>query len=240
MTLLCILFAVFLVTAIFSMADMLIRNETMHAKEIHGNWHIQIHGLTESEASVIAARDDVAAASWYNVVGLDGDSAYQMDGRQAVLCGIEEPFRTNIMRYFPADSSIAANDEVILTPNAQALLSVTVGGTVTLDTPAGTYTFRVTGFRSDDSRFVSNNGTGETTALLVDDDQIGVFMNITVFRQILSANGRISNPVYYIQFDRYASMAKAIREIQAQYGLTDTDIEQNFILMGLAGLATTR
>lgn len=237
MTLLCILFAVFLVTAIFSMADMLIRSETMHAKEIHGNWHIQIHGLTESEASAIAARDDVAAASWYDVTALDGDSPYQIGGKQAVLCGIEEPFRTDIMRYFPADSNVAENDEAILTPNAQAQLGVAAGDTVTLDTPAGSYAFRVTGFRSDDSRFASNNGTGETTALLVDDDQIGVFLNITAFRQILSANGETGSPMFYVQFDRHASMAKAIREIKAQYDLTDADIEQNFILMGLAGLS---
>lgn len=237
MTLLCILFAVFLVTAIFSMADMLIRSETMHAKEVHGNWHIQIHDLTESEAAAIAARDDVVAASWYDVTALDEDSPYQIGGKQAVLCGIEEPFRTDIMRYFPAASSVAKNDEAILTPNAQALLGVAVGDTVTLDTPAGSYAFRVTGFRSDDSRFASNNGTGETTALLVDDDQIGVFMSITAFHQILSANGETGSPVFYVQFDSHANIGKAIREIGTQYGLTDADIEQNFILMGLAGLS---
>ena len=237
MTLLCILFAVFLVTAIFSMADMLIRSETMHAKEVHGNWHIQIHDLTESEAAAIAARDDVVAASWYNVTALDEDSPYQIGGKQAVLCGIDEAFRTNIMRYFPAGSSVATDDEAILTPNAQALLGVAVGDTVTLDTPAGSYAFRVTGFRSDDSRFASNNGTGETTALLVDDDQIGVFMSITAFRQILSANGETGSPVFYVQFDSHANIGKAIREIGTQYGLTDADIEQNFILMGLAGLS---
>nr|WP_297176511.1 ABC transporter permease [uncultured Agathobaculum sp.] len=237
MTLLCILFAVFLVTAIFSMADMLIRSETMHAKEVHGNWHIQIHDLTESEASAIAARDDVAAASWYDVTALDKDSPYQIGGKQAVLCGIDEAFRTNIMRYFPAGSSVATDDEAILTPNAQSLLGVAAGDTITLDTPAGSYSFRVTGFRSDDSQFASNNGTGETTALLVDDDQIGVFMSITAFRQILSANGETGSPVFYVQFDSHANIGKAIREIGTQYGLTDADIEQNFILMGLAGLS---
>lgn len=237
MTLLCIIFAVFLVTAIFSMADMLIRSETMHAKQTHGNWHIQIHDLTESEAEGIAARADVAAASWYDVVNLDGICAYQIDGKQAALCGIQEPFRTDIMNYFSESSSIAADDEIILTPNAKTLLGVDTGGTVTLDTPAGRYSFRVTGFRSDDSRFVSNNGTGETTALLVDENQIGVFMNITAFRRILADNGDTGNPVYFVQFGRHANIKKAIQEIRTQCGLADTDIEQNFILMGLAGLS---
>ncbi len=237
MTLLCIIFAVFLVTAIFSMADMLIRNETMHAKETHGNWHIQIQNLTESEAKSIAARADVAAASWYHTAGLDGSRKYQINGKQAVLCGIEEPFRTDIMSYFSESSSIAANDEVILTPNAKALLGVDTDSTVILDTPAGSYPFRVTGFRSDDSKYASNNGTGETTALLVDDDQIGVFMNIAALRQILSDNGDTGSPVYFVQFGRHANLKKAIAAIQAQCNLADEDMKQNFILMGLAGLS---
>ncbi|MEI3102080.1 MAG: hypothetical protein V8T45_10200 [Oscillospiraceae bacterium] len=40
MTLLCIIFAVFLVTAIFSMADMAICMEKSRVIEEHGYWHI--------------------------------------------------------------------------------------------------------------------------------------------------------------------------------------------------------
>ena len=169
--------------------------------------------------------------------GLDGSRKYQINGKQAVLCGIEEPFRTDIMSYFSESSSIAANDKVILTPNAKALLGVDTGSTVILDTPAGSYPFRVTGFRSDDSKYASNNGTGETTALLVDDDQIGVFMNIAALRRVLSDNGDTGSPVYFVQFDRHANLKKAIAAIQAQCNLADEDMKQNFILMGLAGLS---
>ena len=126
MTLLCIIFAVFLVTAIFSMADMLVQSETMHTKETHGNWHIQIQNITESDAQTIRTRTDVAAASWYDVVNLDQSRAYTIDGRQAALCGIEEPFRTDIMRYFDEASSVQADDAAILTPNAKELQWATV------------------------------------------------------------------------------------------------------------------
>ena len=47
MTLLCIIFAVFLVTAIFSMVDLMVRCETEHSKENHGFWHIAIQNLSE-------------------------------------------------------------------------------------------------------------------------------------------------------------------------------------------------
>ena len=218
MTLLCIIFAVFLVTAIFSMADMLVQSETMHTKETHGNWHIQIQNIAESEAQTIRTRTDVAAASWYDVVNLDQSRAYTIDGRQAALCGIEEPFRTDIMRYFDETSSVQADDAAILTPNAKELLGVTVGDSLELDTPAGSYTFRVTGFRSDGSRYANNNGSGETTALLVDEDQVGVFINISAFRRIMQDNGDTGSASYYVQFGSHANMKKAIAQILVDEG----------------------
>ncbi len=42
MTVLCIIIAVFLVTAIFSVADMMIRTESDFMINNHGNWHIAI------------------------------------------------------------------------------------------------------------------------------------------------------------------------------------------------------
>lgn len=239
MTILCILFAVFLVTAIFSMADMLIRMETMHTKESHGNWHIRIENITEEEAEAIGSRSDVAAASWYDVVNLAMDRNYLIDGRQTVLCGIEEAFRTDIMSYFDGNSSLQKDEEVILTPNAKELLGVYVGDSIVLDTPSGSYELRVTGFRSGDSRYESGNGGGETTALLVKEEQIGVFMNITAFRRIIGENQDEGNPSYYVQFKAHANMKKAIDEIRKQCGLTDGEIEQNSLLMGFGGAIDT-
>lgn len=42
MTVLCIIISVFLVTAIFSVADMMIRTESDFMISNHGNWHIAI------------------------------------------------------------------------------------------------------------------------------------------------------------------------------------------------------
>ena len=97
MTLLCIIFAVFLVTAIFSSAEMGVRCEMMHAKETHGDWQLQIADLRDSGAAAIASRDDVAASSWYEVVNLDQSRAYTISGHQTALCGVEQDFLTEIM-----------------------------------------------------------------------------------------------------------------------------------------------
>lgn len=237
MTLLCIIFAVFLVTAIFSMVDLMVRCETEHSKENHGFWHIAIQNLSEEGAEEIRSRGDVASASWYDVVNMDQSRAYEVDGIQTALCGIEESFRTDIMSYFPADSSIQANDAAILTPNARELLGVDVGESITLRTPAGEYAFQITGFRSDDSRYATNNGTGEATALLVKGEQIGIFMNISTFRQIMEDNQDSGSETFYVQFAPRANIGRAVSEIQAQCDVADSDMEQNFILMGLAGLS---
>ena len=65
MTLLCIILAVFLVSAIFSMADMELRSQKIHAIRTYGEYHLAIRNLSEEDASLIAARPDVAASSWY-------------------------------------------------------------------------------------------------------------------------------------------------------------------------------
>ncbi len=63
MTLSCIIFAVFLVTGIFSIGDMLVRAETDNVRKHGGNWHINLENISEEEAASIAGRPDVAAAS---------------------------------------------------------------------------------------------------------------------------------------------------------------------------------
>ena len=46
MTILCIVLAVFLVTAVFSMADMAIRMETANQLNKNGNWHIMVKDIS--------------------------------------------------------------------------------------------------------------------------------------------------------------------------------------------------
>lgn len=237
MTLICIIISVFLVTSIFGLADMLIKMETMHSIEGHGNWHITIQNLSESSAEQIRSRSDVAAASWYDAVNLDMARDYNIGGKKAALSGIDEMFITDIMNYFTEGSRLQNDNELILSENARELLDVNAGDSITLNTPAGGYEFTISGFRSNDSRYIHANG-GETTALLVEEDQIGVFMNMTAFRRIVGGdNNESCNPVYYVQFKKHTNMRKAISQIKEQYGIPDEDIGQNTIVMGVMGIS---
>lgn len=237
MTLLCIIFAVFLVTGIFSMADAFIRSETANARENGGNWHINLEHLSREEAAAVAGRPDVAASSWFDMVNMEKDRDYTIGGIQTVLCGVEEDFRTKIMTYFPEGASLNKG-EAILTPNAMTLLGVNEGDTVTLNTPAGSYDLKITGFRSGSSRYATDSGTGETTALLVKGEQIGAFLHIEAFREILSANGDAGSPAYYVQFDKKARVKRSLEEIREQF--TGAKINEHMILLAAVGASENR
>ena len=76
MTRLCIFLAVFLVTAIFGMADMELRSQRQQAIMDGGNWHIAFRDITEEQAARIAAWPEVKTSSWYGVVNYDCDEGY--------------------------------------------------------------------------------------------------------------------------------------------------------------------
>ena len=49
LTILCIVTAVFLVTAIFSVADMMLRTQTGRAAGKSGSWHLEVTGITPEQ-----------------------------------------------------------------------------------------------------------------------------------------------------------------------------------------------
>ena len=61
MSIFCIVLSVFLVTAIFGMADMFVRSQIAKTQAEAGNWHVGIQGISGEDASVIATRPDVNA-----------------------------------------------------------------------------------------------------------------------------------------------------------------------------------
>lgn len=214
--------------------------ETAASVDKAGYWHIGLEGISEGEAEEIAGREDVAVSSWYDVINLDDnlnmDRDYYIGGAQTALCGIEEPFITDIMHYFSDDAHVIRENEVILTENTRELLGVLPGDAITLNTPAGDYDFVISGFRiSGNGKYAGSNG-GVTTALLVRDNQAGAFMNIRTFREIAGANGDTGSPVYYIRFKKGTNLKKAMARIQEQYGLSDSQVKLNTILMASKGI----
>jgi putative ABC transport system permease protein len=222
MTLLCIIFAVFLVTAVFSMADMGVRMEKTTLLNKHGNWHIQLKNISESVAEQIGSRTDIAAMSWYDVINYNREDDYYIGDRKAVLYGIDETYITDIRNCLAEGSYPQSDTEIMLSPNAKTALGINIGDSVIINTPSGSMNYTVSGFGEDDVGFNSLY------------DTISTYMSQTAFYKICAMNDRELAPVYYVQFHENTEISKQIADIKEQYGLTDENIDENTATLGLA------
>lgn len=225
MTIICIVLAVFLVTGIFSMADMGIRAEKANMISKHGNWHIKLHEINEDTAKLICAEPNVAAASWYDSINYKIDKDYYIRGKKAALCGVEETYITDILTSETEGSFPQNVREVMLTSNARDILGISIGENITVNTPAGDINCIVSGFKYDESAMFY--------------DAVVAFMSKESFDNICSfTGGDDSYPEYYIQFKKHINVKKAILGIKEQYGLTEENISENAGVMGMEGLSS--
>lgn len=224
MTRICIVLAVFLVTSLFSMADMWIRAETASMIRRHGNYHIKIENMTEDGAKLMSGRSDVAAASWYDVINPDGDMDYYISGKKTVLYGTEQTYMTKI-RAFPTEGSYPGDDsEAMLSADAKELFGVHTGDPVTVSTPAGDFNYTISGFCEDDTQFNKIiNGSC-------------IYINMSALNKISSVNNIEKNPVYYIQFKENEDLRKAVADVKEQYG--PENVDENTAVLGLSGASS--
>ena len=151
MTLLCIIISVFLVTAIFSVAETFVRTEDKIMQNKHGSWHLKIDDLSSDLAREISQRDDVSAIGCSDSFNVDAAQPYFIGERKAALYGTDEAYFTQIMNALEEGTFPQQNNEVILSSNAKLALDVELGDSVIVHTPAGDTDFIVSGFGSDDS-----------------------------------------------------------------------------------------
>lgn len=226
MTRICIILAVFLVTSIFSMADMWTDAETTAMRHNHGDWHIALQNVSEDEAEQIRKNSGVAVSSWYDEINTDAEQNYYIDGKNAVLYGIEESYITDIMKY-PTEGVYPQNEnEVALSADAKELFSVKIGDEITLDTPMGDVKYTISGFYEDDTEY---------------NDIIGgccVFMNRKAFDEIRRLNGIEAASQFYIRFQNENGLKKTIADIMQQYNLTAENVKENTAVLGMLGASS--
>ena len=226
MTRICIILAVFLVTSIFSMAEMWTDAETTAMRHNHGDWHIALQNVSKDEAEQIRKNSNVAVSSWYDDINTDAEQNYYIDGKNAVLYGIEESYITDIMKY-PTEGVYPQNEnEVALSADAKELFSVKIGDEITLDTPVGDVKYTISGFYEDDTEF---------------NDIIGgccVFMNRKTFDEIRRLNGVESESQFYIRFQNENGLKKTIADMMQQYNLTAENVKENTAVLGMLGASS--
>lgn len=226
MTRICIILAVFLVTSIFSMAEMWTDAETTAMRHNHGDWHIALQNVSKDEAEQIRKNSNVAVSSWYDEINTDAEQNYYIDGKNAVLYGIEESYITDIMKY-PTEGVYPQNEnEVALSADAKELFSVKIGDEITLDTPVGDVKYTISGFYEDDTEF---------------NDIIGgccVFMNRKTLDEIRRLNGVESESQFYIRFQNENGLKKTIADMMQQYNLTAENVKENTAVLGMLGASS--
>lgn len=226
MTRICIILAVFLVTSIFSMAEMWTDAETTAMRHNHGDWHIALQNVSKDEAEQIRKNSNVAVSSWHDEINTDAEQNYYIDGKNAVLYGIEESYITDIMKY-PTEGVYPQNEnEVALSADAKELFSVKIGDEITLDTPVGDVKYTISGFYEDDTEF---------------NDIIGgccVFMNRKTFDEIRRLNGVESESQFYIRFQNENGLKKTIADMMQQYNLTAENVKENTAVLGMLGASS--
>ena len=224
MTILCIVIAVFLVSAIFSVADMMLRTQMNRAAGKDGSWHLQIAGITQSQAEQLAQQQDVVCAGVGAVFNEGGEEDYRLNGKRVVLYGCDAQF-LRVNRSAAFEGTFPEQDgEVLLGKGAARIFGVAIGDSVTLKLPDGqSRTLTVTGIGGVDESYY------EMQFALVD-----IYLPQETFEELLTGQGEtLPQTVYDLQYTSAAKAAKALPQLRQQYG--EDAVHENLNVMGSAG-----
>ena len=224
MTILCVVIAVFLVSAIFSVADMMLRTQMNRAAGKDGSWHLQIAGITQSQAEQLAQQPDVVCAGAGAVFNEGGEEDYRLNGKRVVLYGCDAQF-LRVNRSAAFEGTFPEQDgEVLLGKGAARIFGVAIGDSVTLKLPDGqNRTLTVTGIGGVDESYY------EMQFALVD-----IYLLQETFESLLTGQGEaLPQTVYDLQYTSAAKAAKALPQLQQQYG--EDAVHENLNVMGSAG-----
>lgn len=228
MSIFCIILAVFLITAIFGMADMFIRSQIIQAKIDNGDFHITVQGITDEEARLIKKRPDVKAAARYGVLNFNDDKGYTISDKKSIIVGADEEFVTQLQMGVINEGNFPQNDnEAMITKNAGENLGLQIGDTVTIKRPGEPeLSYQISGFCNNTSKIMS-------------EDAYGVFLTTSAFREI----GDISdstvladhNMVLFVQFTKTYNIQNTINRLKEDCNLSAEQISENTKLLGLLG-----
>ena len=226
MTRICIILAVFLVTAIFSLVEMWTDGQVTAMRSNHGDWHIALQNMPEDKAEQIIDDADVAYSSWYDAINADVDCGYYINGKNVVLYGVEESYVADIVNY-PLEGSYPQNEkEIAISADAKELFNVQIGDNIILNTPAGDFNYTISGFYEDDEEF---NDIIDGTCM---------YMCRATFDEVRNLNSVEPTSQFYIRFQNENNLKKTIAGIKEQYALTSENIDENTPVLSLLGASS--
>ena len=220
MTRWCIVISVFLISAIFGMADMFLRSQKNLAVMTDGAWHVMFRELKEEEVALLAARPEVETLTRYATMNYALDKGYEVEGVQTVLCGFDETFFSLfpgarlLEGTFPEESG-----EALVTESMRDRQGLFLGDEVEVATPDGSLPFRISGFVQD-------------TSMLLNAEAFGLFMNTGTFLSCFPDAAFSEDFVCYVAFAPQCRIQKAIGDICGQMRIPKEKVSENAKLMG--------
>ena len=220
----CIILSVFLVTAIFGMADMEIRSQNIQAKRNYGEWHVGIRDVSDEEAELLSLRPKVAACTRYDTLNYRLSMDYEIAGKKAVIAGFDESALDIFSAVEFLEGAFPQEGEALVGKDMQKRVNLKIGDTVILGCPDG---------REREYRV---SGIIEQLPMLAEKDVYGISMNIEDFRK-LSLEGAQDNhdSLVYLQFSPWCNIRKEIRLIRESFGFSEEQVGGNEVLLATIG-----
>lgn len=221
MTRFCIFLSVFLVSVIFGMADMEVRNEKQQAIQLDGAWHACFRGLTDAEISLISKRPDIKKTAYYAVTNYKLDKDYFVEGKKSVICGFDRGF----LDLYPSIEIKEGNfpekpNEAVVSENMKEQLNLKTGDKITLRTPEGNLEYTVSGITGD-------------TSMLMKWDVFGIFLSADGYRAFFMNATETKDMEYYVQFQPFVNIQESINNICESFSLSKDKVGENAKLLGL-------
>ena len=217
-SILCIMLSVCLVMAIFSMADMAMRSQKNYFIKTGGEYHAALRDVDEETAELVSARVDVALSGW-----VYQGSTGMLSGKTVSFVGADEKTMESLTEMGMTDGVYPSlPDEALLNESAMEQLDLSIGDNMTVTVPDGSQKqYRITGTLAD-------------MGSMLKADICGMALSEDGFLAIADENAA-DGTTYRIQFKDGAHIQETIKEIKAQFGLSDGQISENTALLGLMG-----
>ncbi len=220
MTLTCIVLAVFLVTAVFGMADMAIRGQKLQVIQSSGSWHVLVTGANAETQAMLKARPEVTSAGWYSFLG--SGQGFTVSGKAVHLAGLDKETFGDMFPIQMKQGTYPVKDtEVGLSENAMFSLGAGVGDTLMLERPGnGSVQLTVSGIVEGTSSMMSRG-----TYVLVFSEE--------GFRHTVP--GEKYDSSLLMKLSRFSNMQKVIADMAGQFQLRNDQIQQNGNLLAAMG-----
>lgn len=228
MSVFCIFLSVFLVTAIFGMADMYIRSQLIKTRQEDGDWHIALSKISDETAALIAARPDVETVTCYGTFNYRLDQGYTIADKDVVICGSEQTLLTEIYADQISEGSFPqTEDEIVVSGNVIKELGLDIGSELVIRDAAGTeYPYIISGV-------VSN------PPMVMKKDIYGVFMNTPAFRDfypnVTGTDPDDYGSCFFVRFRNPYKSREIIDDIRTQFHLSHEQVKGQATLLGLLG-----